>query len=189
MHVLSATHCFDGKEYINGQYKFINEWGVRKGVGIGVHEENKGYPNNENPHGVLIERDTGWTLLQNKTIIEFPLWCAVGCKFGAKDLALDIVLDVAVIQLKEQIMFFPGYVGKAKLDSPSSNCQTCLDDCDSGIAFKAMGWGFVTNGKYCYQRVITMEYFLNQNYVMFKSLIIYVFIYENRYEIRRAKDC
>ena len=123
---------------------------------VGIHETNKSYPNKDDPHGRKILIDTVWTLINpnyrpvvNKTIIEFPIFCnnaPVDCEFEIRLIDYDILFDVAVMKLQTEIMFVAGHVEKARLDYPSSNCQTCVDDCSSNIPFKAIGWGWVAKG-------------------------------------------
>ena len=152
---MTATHCLDGKKRRNGTWVFSDDWARNNFVLVGIHEINKSYPNNDDPHARKIFRDTAWTLLipnvrplLNKTIIEFPIFCnkMPPCKFEAKLMSRYILFDVAVMKLQTEIMFVPGHVERAMLDSPSLNCQTCVDDCSSNIAFKAIGWGWVAKG-------------------------------------------
>ena len=146
-HVLTAAHCFDGRQRIdkNQTTVFTNDWEDNKFFWVGTHEKMK-IVSGQDPHGQKLERDTAWTLrVWNKAIIEFPLFCKVGCVFGENNLEQEVVVDVAVVKMKTEMKFFPGHVQRAKLDSPSSNCQTCLDDCDSSNNLKAIGWGIKGN--------------------------------------------
>ena len=146
-HIMSAAHCFDGRRYSsrNRSWIFTNDWEDNKFFWVGTHEKMK-IVSGKDPHGQKLERDTGWTvMIWNKTIIEFPLFCKVGCKFSLRPIDEEVTLDVAVLKTKTEIMFFSGHVAKAKLDPPSLNCQTCLDDCDSSITFKGIGWGLRGN--------------------------------------------
>ena len=156
-HILTAAHCLDGKRAneTNPSYQILApyEWddfvtGTR-GIYVGNHKKQTIDPATD-PHGQKLTIETGWGLVKNKTVIEFPIY---GHKFVGNEIHERHLVDIVVVQVKQLIRIVEGHVSLARFDSPevaegASNCKTCTGDCDTNVDFLALGWGRVTDGNY-----------------------------------------
>ena len=165
MHVLTAAHCIDGKKDVRGDrnYELANEWEDNKYIWVGTHKKMQ-IDNVNDPHGQKLERDKAWGLERiTKRVIKFPIYPDI---YSGREIQKDHLIDIAVIQVKVAMMFHPGHVEKARLDSPSSNCKTCSNDCDFNKIFKAVGWGQKAKGIY---HISQLFLFTSTPYIQFSN--------------------
>lgn len=173
-HILSAAHCFDDAH--EGSYR--NEYYDRKEfyVGfeyIGILVQNSSKVERHFIEGIAVSG----TNKEQKRIIQFPIWeytiaaNGLGRKPFRQKYTINIdLIDLALITVRQEMVFNPGWIEKAQLDPPSTNCQTCSGECSPYDKLEAVGLGEWRESKYI-KDCPTLN-----NLFVFK-LIVYIFTF------------